>query len=108
MTEDEMEIFRSEFQNEMMSIYKSLVNCTINHIEKIAESEDESKKLQIREMLEYISYRTSEFLSVISFDLLDDPENWIKFTFHESLKCIQSLRKETLDSVIQSQESQPN
>jgi hypothetical protein len=81
--------------------YLSISDDLAMRVNKIAELDDmEAAQTEIKKLLMILSDHTAALLASICFDLVQDPENWLKHTFYQSLKHVQYRRKELLDAAI--------
>lgn len=70
------------------------------------EIEDkDSQEEEVKKILSILSLHLAPFMACTCFEVLTDPESWLKHTFYESLKNIQHLRKETIESINQETEN---
>lgn len=99
---------KEQLQSYSDGIHKAFMSISDDlemRVNKIAELDDmEIAQTEIKKLLMVLSDHTAALLGSICFDLLTDPENWLKHTFYESLKHVHALKKEAIDSVVKAQE----
>lgn len=91
--------YKNEIYVGLMNL-KEHIEIRIIQIQDIKDEKEASEEL--KKSLMILSDHLAGFMSAICFDIMQDPENWLKHTFYESLKHIQYRRKDAIDSLVKS------
>ena len=97
---DIMQDFDKQFDKDTASNLFKVQAIFFNQLNNDFNIDDEKQKAQaVRSTLEAITAHLSAFIGALAFEYLKDPENWVKHTFYETLKVINDVKKDKINSL---------